>query len=649
MLTRVNGNTRGVPPVKAPYGSWRSPIDGDAVARTHRWRYSMVTAAGGALLWSEARPHEDGRLVVVRRRPDEDPVDLTPAGFNVRTRVHEYGGGAFATHAGVVLFSNFDDQRLYRQDGEGAEPRAITPEPEVPAGARYADGRVTPDGALLVCVRERHAEPEHVDELVAVPTDGSTAPRVLAAGHDFYAAPRVSPDGGRLAWLAWDHPRMPWDGTELWVAGLRDDGTLDAPALVAGGPEESVLQPEWSPDGVLHFLSDRTGWWNLYRGDGEALAPMNADLGGPLWMLGRSWYGFLYGGGIACTYVAEGRDRLAIVHAPGRAEPLDVEWTTIAHLATDGANVYFAGSAPARAAQVIRLDPATGAATPLSGSSGEDLDPRYVSEPRPVAFPTADGDTAHALFYAPRNPDFSGPPTERPPLVVHVHGGPTGHVTPDLEPWVQYFTSRGYAVADVNYRGSTGYGRAYRERLRGRWGVVDVEDAVAAALHLAWRGDVDAGRMAITGGSAGGWTVLCALAHHDVFAAGTDAFGVADLVPFNATTHKFESRYVEGLVGRDEGLLRERSPVTHADRIRAPVLVLQGLEDAVVPPSQSEAVVAALARNGVPHAYIAFPGEQHGFRRAETIRRAIEAELSFYGQIFGVAPADDVERVALAC
>jgi dipeptidyl aminopeptidase/acylaminoacyl peptidase len=634
---------------EAPYGTWSSPIGADDVARAGGRRYSMLAAADGAVYWSESRPLEGGRSVVVRKDRGAQPVDVTPEGFNVRTRVQEYGGGAFVLHGSTVLFSNFADQRVYRQDGVGTQPRPITPEPDVPAGARYADGRLTADGSLLIAVRERVAEPEHVNELVAIPADGSGEPRLIASGHDFFAAPRVAPDGRRLAWLSWDHPRMPWDGTELWLADLGADGMLGEPELVAGGPDEAILQPEWSPDGVLHFISDRTGWWNLYRAGAaapEPLAPLEADLGGPMWVFGMSWYGFLADGRIVCTYVEDGRDRLAIVGTG--LETLEVPWTTIGDLVTDGSRILLVGSSPAEPARVLAFEPASGAVEELSVSDDEPLDPAYVSEPRPVAYPTTGGETAYALLYPPRNADFTGPASERPPLIVHVHGGPTAHVTPELLPSVQFFTSRGFAVADVNYGGSSGYGRAYRQRLKGEWGVVDVDDSVNVARHLADQGEVDLERMAITGRSSGGWTVLCALVLHEVFACGADYFGVSSLAGFKASTHKFESRYDDWLAGTSEEVRHERSPLTHVDRIRVPVIVLQGLEDAIVPPEQSELIVEALARNGIPHAYIAFEGEQHGFRKAENIERAIEAELSFYGQVLGFEPAGGIEPVTLS-
>jgi dipeptidyl aminopeptidase/acylaminoacyl peptidase len=572
-------------------------------------------------------------------------VDVLPPGFSARTRVHEYGGGAFTVHGDAVFFCHDADQRIHRLD-PGGEPRPITPEGATPFALRYADLRVTPDGRRLVCVREREASPEHVNELVVLAADGSQEPRTIVRGRDFFAAPRVSPDGRSLAWLCWDHPRMPWEGCELWLGSLGDDGEVTDARCVAGGPAEAIVQPEWSPHGVLHFCSDRSDWWNLHRLDGdgavEALTALEAEIGGPMWEFGESWYAFLADGRIVLTYASDGFDRLAVLERSGELRTVDTELTAISDLAASGASAVLVGAPPHSPPAVLLVDLADGSFAPVSEAGEAPIDPAYVSAPRPLDFGTAGGATAHALFYPPANPDFTGPPDERPPLIVHVHGGPTARVRPKLSLVFQFWTTRGFAVVDVNYGGSTGYGRAYRERLHGTWGVVDTEDAVNAARALAAAGEVDGERMVITGGSAGGWTVLCALAFHDVFAAGSDHFGVADHEGIAADTHKFESRYLDWLVRPDT-----RSPAGHADDIRVPVIVLQGEEDRVVPPSQSERIVAALARNGIPHAYLTFPGEQHGFRRAETIQRVMEAELSFYGQVLGFAPADAIAPVEL--
>jgi dipeptidyl aminopeptidase/acylaminoacyl peptidase len=599
--------------MEAPYGTWDSPVDGAVVARDRGWMYSQVTTDGYDVYWGEARPHEGGRDAIVVRRARGEPVDAIPARFSARNRVHEYGGGAFTVRAGELYFCNDADQRVYR--GE----RPLTPEPDTPFGLRYADLRVA--GEQIVCVRERVAVPEHVNELVTF--DGAAEPVVIASGHDFYAAPRPSPDGTRIAFLTWDHPRMPWEGSDLWVL---EDG---AARHIAGAPGEAIVQPEWSPEGVLHYSSDRTGWWNLYRGDGEPVTAIEGEIGGPLWFLGQSWYTFLADGRIVCSVSRNGRDRLAVVEG-GALRLLPDEFSRVVDLTSDGTRALFVGASPTRSAAVLAVDVDTGELERLSADVEEDIDAAYVSVGRALEYPTSGGRAAHAIFYPPHNPHFSGPADERPPLIVRVHGGPTGHVTGTLSPEVQLFTSRGFALVDVNYGGSTGYGREYRERLHGQWGIVDTEDAVNAARHLASAGDVDGARMAITGGSAGGWTVLCALVFHpDVFAAGADYFGVSDLSVFAGDTHKFESRYIDWLVGPDT-----RAPIDHVDALRAPVIVLQGLEDPVVPPSQSEVVVQALARKGIRHEYLTFEGEQHGFRKAENIARAADAELAFYLEVF---------------
>ncbi|MDI3341244.1 MAG: S9 family peptidase [Sphaerobacter sp.] len=640
----------------APYGSWESPIGSDLIASASI-AIGSVTVSGDAVYWLEGRPLEGGRNVLVRRAPDGTTADVTPPGFSVRTLVHEYGGGAYWLHGDTVFFANFADQRLYRQD-PGQEPRPITPEPPAPAALRYADGCVTPDGRLIICVQEEHrSDGAVVNRLVALPTDGSAAPRVIAEGHDFYSFPRISPDGTQLAWTTWDHPRMPWDGTDLWVARLEGDGSLSDVRHVAGGPEESIFQPAWSPDGTLHFISDRTGWWNLYalrEGSVTPLAPMEAEFGVPQWVFGLSTYAFLPDGRIACIYSQHGLDYLGVI-ASGRpgVQPVATAFTSLGSIcaAPAGDRVWLIAASAAEAAGVAAIDLTTGHAVVVRRSLTIDLDPAYLSVPGPIAFPTDGGATAYALFYPPRNRDCIGPPDERPPLLVFSHGGPTGQTSSRLNLGIQYWTSRGFAVVDVNYGGSTGYGRAYRERLKGNWGIVDVADCVNAARYLANQGRVDGARLAIRGGSAGGYTTLCALAFTDAFAAGASYFGVADAAALARDTHKFESRYLDGLIGpypAAEALYRERSALYHADRISCPVILLQGLEDKVVPPSQAEAMVKALAANRVPHAYLTFEGEQHGFRKAESIRRSLDAEYYFYARVLGFPPSGHVEPVPIA-
>jgi dipeptidyl aminopeptidase/acylaminoacyl peptidase len=640
---------------QAPYGAWASPISADHVARAGV-TLDEVRVDGDAVLWIEGRPEEGGRQVVCRAGPGASPEEVTPAGFNVRTRVHEYGGGAYLARQGTVFFSNFADQRLWRQD-PGEAPRPITPEPAERAADRYADAILTPDAATLICVRERHQGGEVANELVALPADGSGPPSVLAAGRDFYASPRLTVDGHRLAWLEWDHPRMPWDGTELAVADLAVSGAALAgrPELVAGGPEESIFQAEWSPGGALHFVSDRSGWWNLYRlQDGEPvpLAPIAEELGVPQWVFGLATYAFLPGGRIACLHGRGPHRRLGLLGPDGGPlVDLDLPFATFRpQLRAFGDRLAGLAGGPDRPTALVVIDPAGGELETVKAEEDDPPDPGYLSAPRPVEFPTAGDRTAHALYYPPANRDFDGPPGERPPLIVVSHGGPTSQASALLQLGYQFFTSRGFAVVDVDYGGSSGYGRAYRERLRGRWGVVDLADCVAAARWLADQGEVDAARLAIRGGSAGGYTTLCALVFSDAFAAGASYYGVADAEALARDTHKFESRYLDGLIGpwpEAAETYRARSPIHFTDRLSCPVILLQGLEDEVVPPAQAEAMVAALRDKGIPYAYLPFPGEQHGFRQAAHIRRALEAELSFYGRVLGFEPAGEIEPVAI--
>jgi dipeptidyl aminopeptidase/acylaminoacyl peptidase len=616
--------------VKAPFGSWSSPIAAAAVARAGVRLGEPALGEDDSAWWLERRPLEGGRTAIVR-----EGEDVTPPEFNVRTRVHEYGGGAWLLHGETVFFSHWDDQRLYRLD-RGGSPVPITPE----GPHRYADGRVLPDGKTIVCVRETHGEGEPVNEVVRIPADGAGPPEPIASGRDFYAAPRPSPDGRALCWLCWDHPNMPWDGCELWVGERR----------VAGGPDESIWQPEWSPAGELHWVSDRTNWWNLYSESGQ-LTDERAELGMPQWQFGGATYAFLDDGATACIRTERAISRLHLLR-DGSVEDVGLPYTSFGYpcLRARGKRLIFVAASPEQEPTVVTWSEAEGA-TELRRASEEPIDRALVSIPRAIEFESAGGRTAHAFYYPPASPTFRGNEDERPPLIVQIHGGPTAHAAPELDLAILFWTSRGVGVVDVNYGGSTGFGREYRNLLRGAWGIVDVEDCIAAAHHLAAEGEADGERLAIHGGSAGGYTTLCALAFHpEAFAAGASYYGVADAATLARDTHKFESRYLDRLIGpwpEAEELYRERSPIHFADRIRAPVLLLQGLEDEVVPPAQAEEMAAALRRSGVPHAVLMFEGEQHGFRRAETIIRSLEAELSFYGRVFGFQPADQIEEAPL--
>lgn len=634
----------------APYGAWKSPIQAAQIAQA-ALRLGDVTCVGDAVYWNELRPAEEGRGVVVRQRPGGPPEDLVPPPFNARTRVHEYGGGAYLVHGDTLFFTNFADQRLYRVE-HNQPPVPITPA----ADARFADGVMDPLRPRILCVREDHAgpHPQPVNAIVAIDPAANNTGDALVSGNDFYASPRFSPDGRRLAWLTWNHPHMPWDAAELWVAPVNDDGALGPASHVAGGPTESICQPEWSPDGVLHFASDRTGWWNLYAaGNGHVrpIAEMEAEFGRPQWVFRMSTYDFLDQHTIICTYTRDGLWQLAkISRQTSEFVPLDSPFNAIADLRACNGSAIFVGGAPTESAALVRMDTHTGAAQVLRRSNPVVPNPAMISRPQAVEFPAGNGLTAHGLFYPPQNPDYQGPPEEKPPLIVMIHGGPTSATTASLRLGIQYYTTRGLAVLDVNYGGSTGYGRPYRERLYGQWGVVDVDDCVNGARDLARRGLADGKRLAITGGSAGGYTTLAALAFRNVFAAGASHFGVSDCEALARETHKFESHYLEKLIGpyparRD--LYRQRSPLHHADRIAAPVAFFQGLEDRIVPPNQAEKMVAALRAKGIPVAYLPFAGEQHGFRQAGNIRRALEAELYFFSRIFGFDLADDVEPLAI--
>ena len=608
-------------------------------------RLGQVRPDGDDVYWNEGRPADGGRQVIVRRAPDGTHTDVVPEGYSARTLVHEYGGLSYAVAGGVVWFANLSDQRVYRVE-PGHEPVPITAEPPEPGAFRYADLALSPDGTALAAVRERHLGGEPVNDVVLLAADGSTEPRVIAHGHDFFAAPRISPDGRSIAWLSWDHPNMPLDGTELWVAPL----AVGAARKVAGGPSESVTQPRWSPGGVLHFVSDRTGWWNLYAdhaavSGGVAIAPMEAELSGPDWVFGQSSYCFLPDGAIVAVWAERGLDHLGVISS-GAVREIEQPFTTFGSMQPSGHGIVALTGSPTQGPTVVRISLPDGAVEELKRDRERMPEPGYLSVPRPVEFPTQGGRTAHALHYPPTNADYVGAADDRPPLMVIRHGGPTSATDAVLNLGVQYWTSRGFAVADVNYGGSTGYGREYRDRLRGEWGIVDVEDCVAAARWLAEQGLADARRLVIRGGSAGGYTTLAALTFHPgVFAAGASHYGVADLEALATDTHKFESRYLDGLVGpypERRDLYVARSPIHHADRLSCPLILFQGLEDRVVPPAQAEQMVEALGAKGLPFSYLAFEGEQHGFRQAETIVAVAQAELSFYGRVLGFTPGDDL-------
>jgi len=592
--------------------------------------------------------------VIVRRAPDGQTQDVTPPGFNVRTRVHEYGGGAFAVVGGVAYFSNFGDQRLYRQD-PGAEPRPIRGDAAGPH-LRYADGVAW--GERMFCVREDHsaAGREAVNTVVCFRLDGAGETQVLVSGNDFYAAPRVSPDGKWLSWLTWNHPNMPWDGTELWVARLQSDGSLGERRQVAGGVDESVFQPQWSPDGVLYFASDRSGWWNLYRArvgewGVERLCEMQAEFGLPQWGLGMSTCAFESARRLICTYIQAGTSYLASLDTETlELEPIKVPYSMLADLHAAPGRAVFIGGSPTVPEELVQLDLETGQLQVLRRSAEVRVDAGYLTAPRAIEFPTEHGLTAHAFFYPPQNRDFVAPPGERPPLIVISHGGPTGASVDVLSLRVQYWTSRGFAVLDVNYGGSSDYGRAYRQRLNGQWGVVDVDDCANGARYLVRQGLVDGQRLIIRGGSAGGYTTLCALTFRDVFKAGASYYGVSDLEALARDTHKFESRYLDRLVGpypQRRDLYLERSPINFTERLACPVIFLQGLDDMVVPPNQTEMMVQALRDKGIPVAFMPFEGEQHGFRRAENIKRALDAELYFYSMVFGFELAEPLEPLVI--
>lgn len=655
------------------YGTWPSPIDA-ALAASHDGRPEYVGMVGDEVWWTEPRPAEAGRRALVRRRADGREESVLPAPWNVRSRVIEYGGvpwaGAPRPDGGpLVVFAHFPDQRLYAYEpAGGGEPRPLTPVSATGGGLRWADPRLHPDRGEVWCVLEEFTGEAPTDVrrvIAAVPLDGSaaedrTAVRELSDDrHRFVTGPRLSPDGRHAAWIAWDHPRMPWDGTVVMLGEVTENGPFTGVRSVAGDTAESVAQVDWAPDGSLLFVSDLGGWWELRRigpdalGDGApgvipgtGLCPgRGEEFGGPLWKIGLQWFHPLENGLIAVIH-GKGTTALGVLD-PATGEVVDAAgpWTEwAATLAVQGDRVIGVAAGPRSAYEIVELDTGTGHARVIGAAHHDPVDPAYYPEPRIRTFTGPDNREIHAHIYQPHSPDHTAPHDELPPYVVWAHGGPTSHAPLVLDLEIAYFTSRGIGVAEVNYGGSTGYGRSYRDRLRGQWGVVDVEDCAAVAGALAAEGTADPARLAVRGGSAGGWTAAASLAATDVYACGTISYPILDLLGWaTGETHDFESQYLESLVGpfaEVPGRYRDRSPLHHVDRVTAPFLLLQGLDDVICPPAQCERFLDRMAGRGIPHAYIAFEGEGHGFRRADTMVRALEAELSLYAQTFGIDRTD---------
>lgn len=635
--------------ITAPHGSWKSSISAELIAGTGITAFDP-RMDGGSLFWLESRPAEGGRVVLMQSVAGAPAKEISPADMNIRTRVHEYGGAPYTVGNGKIFAVNFSDQHLY-EISTGGTASLVSGQ----KGARYADIQIDAQHDRLVCIRESHgAEGEPANSIVSISLQAPHAQTVLADGHDFFAFPRISPDGSKLAFIAWDHPNMPWDDVQLYVADLDGQGLPSNITHLNEGIDESVLDLQWSEQGELFFIADRSGWWNPYRHDGTSttqLISMDAEFAGPLWSLGQRNYGFLNENTALFAHGGDGKAALTLLDlATGNSRPIPTDCATIGNLVcAEGAAVFEAGFTDDTPA-LMRFDLATESLSMVARASSLPVSKNTISAPQTIEFPTSGDKTAHAYFYPPHNPEFEAPASDKPPLIVKIHGGPTGQSSSSLQLAIQFWTSRGFAFVDINYGGSSGYGRAYRKRLTDKWGVVDLEDTLNCVRYLAREGLIDPDKAAIRGGSAGGYTTLAALAFSDVFKAGANYYGVSDLEALAKDTHKFEARYLDGLIGpypEAKQTYMERSPIHHLDGFDQPLIVFQGSEDKVVPPNQSEMIVDVLKKKGVPVAYLLFEGEQHGFRRAENIIRSLEAELYFYGRIFGFDPADQIEPVEI--
>ncbi len=637
--------------LSSPYGSWKSPISSELIV-SGTIKLGQIMLDGLDIYWEELRPSENGRNALVKWSVDDGIEEISPAGFNVRTRVHEYGGGAFTVHQGDVYFINFVDQRLYRQIPYAEAEQITTGNKMLFANLIFDQFR-----NRIICVREDHSTSgaEAVNSLVALNLEGDeTEGQLLVSGNDFYASPCLSPDGRQLAWLTWNHPNMPWDGTELWVGDFDEAGKISDKKLIAGGINESIFQPQWSPDGILHFVSDRTNWWNLYRWHKDQIEPMcqmDAEFGLPQWVFGMSTYGFESSDSIICTYSQNGRWNLARLNTTtSKLKTIETPFTSISNLKVAAGFAVFVGGSPTESSVLVRLNLETYQFERLRKSDFLTVESGYLSQPQAIEYPTENGLTAHAFYYPPQNQDYVKPEGELPPLLVISHGGPTSATSTTLELKVQYWTSRGFGMLDVNYGGSTGYGREYRQRLNSQWGIVDVRDCINAARYLAEQNIVDGKRLAIRGSSAGGFTTLCALTFHDTFSAGASYYGISDIEALAKDTHKFESRYLDSMIGpypEKREIYIARSPIHFVDQIKCPLILFQGLEDRVVPPNQAEMLFDAVKAKGIPVAYVPFEGEQHGFRIAKNIKQALEGEYYFYCKIFGIELSMPIKPVPI--
>ena len=638
----------------SPFGSWKSPITAKIAAEAGI-TFEDIRVDKNKLAWLEGRPYEDGRYVAVGRDINGKTKDLIPNGYNVRNAVHEYGGASYAIHDELLIFVNWDDQRLYKVVNR-SKPQVMTDCPNIPRGERYSDLFITSDGKWLFCVNESHVEKgEPENKIIAISLENRSVNCTVVKGKDFYSSPRVSSDGTKLCWLEWDHPNMPWDGCELHVAVLQcnERVSIKTEIIVAGGLNESVLQPEWAPAGGLYFITDISGWWNLSVWSGDDIKRVlveTKDYAGPAWRFGLSTYSFLSKNRVALRSSNGLKGEIKIIENSSDIVSLEVPHTEITYLVGDGDNLYYIGSSPGTLPEIVRLK-LDGSIKTIKKSSDIVFNKNFFSKPEQICFQTTENDVAYANYYPPTNPYFIGLENEKPPLLVLSHGGPTSSCTTALNlKQVQYFTSRGFAVVDVNYRGSTGFGKVYRDSLKGKWGVYDMDDCISAAHFLADKGLVDRARLIIKGGSAGGYTTINALTFRDDFAVGATYYGIADLSVFIEDTHKFESKYLESLIGpysENKNLYYERSAINYTDQLSCPMIIFQGSEDKIVPPSQAEMLSNALKKKFIPYSYILFEGEQHGFRKSGNIIKSQEAELFFYGKMLGFTPSDRIAQIKI--